>query len=71
MGLQQSNNEHQRKDSASGLNPFFCNKSGNQEYKGMLGSSLVRGLNGDVDLDGDVSEDCGEIMLNLHEGQSE
>ena len=40
-----------------------------QDYEGMLGSSLIRGIKSDIDIRDDV--DCEQIMLGLEQGQSE
>lgn len=56
----------------SGVNPFGLGQSENmrQDYLGIMGSSVVGGLqapNYDINQD----DDCGELVVGLHDGQSE
>ena len=52
----------------SGLNPFLSYKNVNHEYCGLLGSSVFRGFNNNFEV---KEEDCGELILGLHKGESE
>lgn len=54
------------------MNPFLLGKSDRfrQDYLGILGSSVVGGIQG-TNLDVNQEDDCGELVVGLHDGQSE
>lgn len=70
---QQQQQHHQSIENShalSGLNPFMQNRSDRlrQDYLGILGSSVVGGLQPNYDIK--EEDDCGELMVGLNDGQS-
>lgn len=72
MAIHQQTMSANENANLSGLNPFMLGKSDRirQDYLGIMGSSVVGGIEGSG-YDMNHEDDCGELVVGLHDGQSE